>query len=229
MNKKITIAIDGYSSCGKSTLARDLAQKLGYIYIDSGAMYRAVTLYALQHKNITKENVNSEIVISFLDEIELHFERNLKTNKPELFLNNQSVSDQIRSPLVSSVVSKISTIKEVRQKLVLQQRKIGAQGGIVMEGRDIGSVVFPNAELKLFISADIEIRVDRRYTELNKSGISITRDEVKINLEQRDQIDSTRKESPLLKTKDAIEIDNSHLSRKEQLNLVVKLLDELSW
>lgn len=229
MNKKITIAIDGYSSCGKSTLARDLAQKLGYIYIDSGAMYRAVTLYALQHKNITKEDVNSEIVISFLDEINLHFERNLKTNKAELFLNNQSVSDQIRSPLVSSVVSKISTIKEVRQKLVLQQRKIGAQGGIVMEGRDIGSVVFPNAELKLFISADIEIRVDRRYTELNKSGISITRDEVKINLEQRDQIDSTRKESPLLKTKDAIEIDNSHLSREEQLNLVLKLLDESSW
>ena len=112
MNKKITIAIDGYSSCGKSTLARDLAQKLGYIYIDSGAMYRAVTLYALQHKNFTKEDVNSEIVISFLDEIDLHFEKNLKTNKPELFLNDQSVSDQIRSPLVSSVVSKISTIKQ---------------------------------------------------------------------------------------------------------------------
>jgi len=227
VNEKITIAIDGYSSCGKSTLARDLAQEIGYIYIDSGAMYRAVTLYVLQNKKIPSEDVNSEIIISILDEIDLHFKLNLKTNKPELFLNDQSVSDEIRSPLVSSMVSKISAIKEVRQKLVKEQRKIGAEGGIVMEGRDIGSVVFPKAELKLFITADIETRVNRRYEELAKAGITVTRDEVKSNLRQRDRIDSTRKESPLTKTIDAIEIDNTKLSPEEQLQLVVKLVNEM--
>ena len=227
MNEKITIAIDGYSSCGKSTLARDLAQKLGYIYIDSGAMYRAVTLYVLQNKKITSENVNSAIIISILDEIDLYFKLNLKTNKPELFLNDQSVSDEIRSPLVSSMVSNISAIKEVRQKLVKEQRKIGAEGGIVMEGRDIGSVVFPKAELKLFITADIETRVTRRYEELTTDGINITRDDVRSNLKQRDMIDSTRKESPLTKTTDAIEIDNTRLSKEEQLKIVHKLVNEI--
>jgi cytidylate kinase len=190
-------------------------------------MYRAVTLYVLQNKKITSEDVNSEIIISILDEIDLHFKLNLKTNKPELLLNDQSVSDEIRSPLVSSMVSKISAIKEVRQKLVKEQRKIGAEGGIVMEGRDIGSVVFPKAELKLFITADIETRVNRRYQELAKAGITVTRDEVKSNLRQRDRIDSTRKESPLTKTIDAIEIDNTKLSPEEQLQLVVKLVNEM--
>lgn len=228
MKEKITIAIDGYSSCGKSTLARDLAQYLAYIYIDSGAMYRAVTLYALQNNNSTNDDVNTETVISILNKINLTFELNPQTSKPELFLNDKSVSNEIRSPRVSSVVSKISAIKEVRQKLVKEQRKIGTQGGIVMEGRDIGSVVFPHAELKLFITADTETRVNRRYEELVKSGVMISREDVKSNLLERDRIDSTRKESPLTKTADAIELDNTNLTREEQLHQVLQLVKQIN-
>ena len=228
MKQKITIAIDGYSSCGKSTLARDLAQYLAYIYIDSGAMYRAVTLYALQNNNSTNDDVNTESVISILNKINLTFELNPQTSKPELFLNDKSVSNEIRSPRVSSVVSKISAIKEVRQKLVKEQRKIGTQGGIVMEGRDIGSVVFPHAELKLFITADIETRVNRRYEELVNSGVMISREDVKSNLLERDRIDSTRKESPLTKTADAIELDNTNLTREEQLHQVLQLVKQIN-
>lgn len=228
MKEKITIAIDGYSSCGKSTLARDLAQYLAYIYIDSGAMYRAVTLYALQNNNSTNDDVNTETVISILNKINLTFELNPQTSKPELFLNDKSVSNEIRSPRVSSVVSKISAIKEVRQKLVKEQRKIGTQGGIVMEGRDIGSVVFPHAELKLFITADTETRVNRRYEELVNSGVMISREDVKSNLLERDRIDSTRKESPLTKTADAIELDNTNLTREEQLHQVLQLVKQIN-
>lgn len=228
MKEKITIAIDGYSSCGKSTLARDLAQYLAYIYIDSGAMYRAVTLYALQNNNSTTDDVNTETVISILNKINLTFELNPQTSKPELFLNDKSVSNEIRSPRVSSVVSKISAIKEVRQKLVKEQRKIGTQGGIVMEGRDIGSVVFPHAELKLFITADTQTRVNRRYEELVNSGVMISREDVKSNLLERDRIDSTRKESPLTKTADAIELDNTNLTREEQLHQVLQLVKQIN-
>lgn len=224
----ITIAIDGFSSCGKSTLAKELAKTLGYIFIDSGAMYRAVSLYALNTNCIHKGKIDHVALKEALNDIELHFELNPVTNSPEIFLNGINAENEIRTPRVAEVVSKVAAIKEVREKLVFEQRKMGAHGGIVMDGRDIGSVVFPNAELKLFITASIDIRVERRFQELLSKGISITREEVKTNLQERDLIDSTRKESPLIQTEDAIVIDNSDLSREEQLMKALDIVNSLT-
>lgn len=221
---QITIAVDGYSSCGKSTLARQLAHELGYIFIDSGAMYRGVTLFALRNHLIEHGEIHKETLIRKLPEIDLAFEMNTDTGEPELILNGQNVAQEIRTPEVSSIVSRISTIRQVREKLVEAQRKIGANGGIVMDGRDIGSVVFPHAELKIFVTADIETRTDRRFSELKEKGIQITREEVTDNLTERDLIDSTREVSPLIRAEDAIILDNTHLTREKQLAAVLELV-----
>ncbi len=219
MSDKITIAIDGYSSCGKSTLARELAKSLHYVFIDSGAMYRGVTLFAIQTGCISSSELNRGLLISKLDEIELKFVLNPETKSPELLLNGENVEKDIRTPKVSSFVSEVAAIKEVRVKLVAEQQAMGSTGGIVMDGRDIGSVVFPSAELKLFITAEISTRVERRYQELIFRGTPTTREEVQENLLRRDHIDSTRKESPLIQTSDAIVIDNTTLSKSEQLEV----------
>lgn len=219
MSDKITIAIDGYSSCGKSTLARELAKSLHYVFIDSGAMYRGVTLFAIQNGCIVNQEVNRRLLISKLNGIELKFVLNPDTKSPELLLNGKNVEAQIRTPQISAFVSDVAAVKEVRHKLVAEQQAMGLTGGIVMDGRDIGSVVFPNAELKLFVTADIETRVDRRYEELIFRGTPTPRDEVRANLTRRDFIDSTRAESPLIQTEDAIVLDNTYLSKSEQLQL----------
>lgn len=221
--KKITIAIDGFSSCGKSTLAKALAKKINYIFIDSGAMYRGVSLYCIDN-NLTIDNeINESLLIEHLPLIELSYKINENTMSPELILNGENVENKIRRIEVASIVSKVASIKEVRQKLVLEQQKMGEFGGIVMDGRDIGSVVFPTAELKLFITADPETRAQRRYKELKEKGDLVTLEEISVNLEERDRIDSTRKESPLRQTKDAILLDNSTFTPDEQLDIVYNL------
>ena len=221
--KKITIAIDGFSSCGKSTLAKALAKKINYIFIDSGAMYRGVSLYCIDN-NLTIDNeINESLLIEHLPLIELSYKINENTMSPELILNGENVENKIRRIEVASIVSKVASIKEVRQKIVLEQQKMGEFGGIVMDGRDIGSVVFPTAELKLFITADPETRAQRRYKELKEKGDIVTLEEISVNLEERDRIDSTRKESPLLQTKDAILLDNSTFTPDEQLDIVYNL------
>jgi cytidylate kinase len=224
-SKKLTIAIDGFSACGKSTLAKDLAKKLGYIFIDSGAMYRGVALYCLENKLIIEGEPLVGKIIENLNHVQLEF----KTIDQQsfLFLNNRNVSTEIRENAVANVVSKIATIKEVRRKLVSEQQKMGEKGGIIMDGRDIASVVFPNAELKLFVIADTTIRTKRRLDELKSKGIESTFEEVEKNLKERDYIDSTRAESPLIQVKDAIVLDNSNLNREEQLNWVLNLVDKI--
>jgi cytidylate kinase len=224
--KKITIAIDGYSSCGKSTLAKALAKELAYIFIDTGAMYRGVALYCMQHKLINEGIPNIPLIVNSLKDINLRFQMNPKTLFPELILNNENVEQQIRTLEVSSTVSKIASIKEVREKLVHEQRKMGAKGGIVMDGRDIGSVVFPHAELKLFVTAKPEIRANRRYLELSNKGDEVTLEAISENLEERDYLDSTREESPLVQTSDAVVLDNSELNQEEQLKIALDLAQE---
>jgi cytidylate kinase len=223
----IVIAIDGHSSCGKSTLARQLADSLHYIFIDTGAMYRGVTLFALKHDCIEGGEVNESKLIEHLGSINLTFKRAPETNALELFLNEANVSEEIRSPEVAKYVSEVAKMPKVREKMVRQQRLMGANGGIVMDGRDIGSVVFPKAELKLFVTASIETRVQRRYDELIAKGVSTTRKEVRENLEHRDHIDSTRKESPLIRTKDAILLDNTNMTREEQLSFALSLVESI--
>ncbi len=223
---KITIAIDGFSSCGKSTLARDLAKKLGYIFIDSGAMYRGITLYALENGIISKEHFDKEKLIEELKNIQLKFVLNEDTQLPELYLNGKNVSKEIRTLRVSALTSKIATIKEVREKLVSLQQEMGKKGGIIMDGRDIGSVVFPDAEVKLFVTADVEERTRRRHQELSERGQKISKEEVKKNLQERDIRDATREESPLVKTNDAIVIDTTELSREEQLQKALEIVRE---
>lgn len=223
-HRKITIAIDGFSSCGKSTLAKALAFELGYVFVDTGAMYRAVTLFCFRKGFVSKESVNQNAIIDHLNQIEIHFERNKETLKLEIFLNKEVVEREIRSLEISSLVSKVASIKEVRQKLVVEQKKMGEKGGVVMDGRDIGSVVFPNAELKLFVTASPEIRTERRFKELLSTEPNITREEIRKNLEERDYLDSTRKESPLIQTEDAIVIDNSDINQQEQLELALELV-----
>ncbi len=219
MNKRITIAIDGYSSCGKSTLAKALAAKLGYVFIDTGAMYRGVSLYCLDNNLISEGEINVLALINCLDKIDLKFELNPDSNKPELLLNSINVENKIRKIAVSKLVSKVASIKEVRQKLVKEQRLMGEQGGVVMDGRDIGSVVFPNAELKLFITSDPQVRVERRFLELSTTDQSITRKEIEENLNYRDLLDTTREESPLMQAEDAIVIDNTNLNQEQQLDV----------
>lgn len=221
--KKITIAIDGFSSTGKSTIAKQLANTLGYVYVDSGAMYRAVTLFAMQNKLIESNSFNSEQLIKQLNDIQISFTFNKNLGFAEVYLNGQNVEKEIRTLEVSRFVSQVATISEVRKQLVKQQQSIGNQKGVVMDGRDIGTVVFPNAELKLFMTSSPETRAIRRYDELIQRGDKVTFEDVLENVKSRDHIDSTRKDSPLIKAKDAIEIDNSNLSLKEQFEKVYDL------
>ena len=227
LKDKLVIAIDGHSSCGKSTLAKAIARKLDYVFIDSGAMYRAVTYYALKNKMIANDLIQIEKIIKSLPKIDLEFKLNRITKTPEIFLNGKNIADDIRKPEIANFVSQVAEIKEVRQKLVSEQQKMGTIGGIVMDGRDIGSVVFPNADLKFFVTADIETRTTRRFEELQAKGVKISIQEVQANLLKRDQIDTTRIESPLVKVHDAITIDNSKLSREEQLTIALDYIDAI--
>jgi len=226
MDNKITIAIDGYSSTGKSTVAKELAKELGYIYVDSGAMYRAVTLYAHRNKLVDSNFLKVEKLIESLDKVHLSFTFNNSLGYAEIFLNNENVEGYIRSLEISNLVSKVSAIPEVRTKLVAEQNKIGKDKGIVMDGRDIGTVVFPDAELKLFMTSSAEVRAQRRYKELLEKGDKVTFEEVLENVTQRDLIDTTREVSPLVKAHDAIEIDNSNLTREEQFSKILDLVNE---
>lgn len=226
MNKRLTIAIDGYSACGKSTLAKDLAQTLGYVFIDSGAMYRGVTLFAMQQNMIENDAVAIQELIASLTGIQLSFEKSEQTDKAHLFLNGKDVENAIRLPEVAGFVSKIATIKEVREKLVAEQQEMGNIGGVIMDGRDIGSVVFPNADLKLFVTADSTVRAQRRLKELTEKGVDTTLEEVLKNLEERDYMDRTRTESPLIQTPDAVLIDTTNFTRESQLAFVVNLINE---
>lgn len=225
--KKITIAIDGYSSCGKSTLAKALASKLGYSYIDTGAMYRATTYYLLKNDIITKSKIDDFHVEKHLKDINVTFVYNPNLKYSETYLNNENVEREIRDMYVSNFVSQVSLLKSVRHKMVNLQKKMGKDKGVVMEGRDIGTNVFPNAELKLFMTADVEVRIQRRFDELHSKGQMASRSEIKQNLEMRDYEDSHRKENPLMQADDAIVLDNSELSREDQLNFVLKLIDDL--
>ena len=221
--KKITIAIDGYSSTGKSTLAKALAKKMGYLYVDSGAMYRAVTLYALDNSLIGSQ-LNQNQLISLLPQIQIEFKMNPETGIGEVFLNGKNVEQEIRSMRVSEWVSPVSAISEVRTKLVSQQQSMGLKKGVVMDGRDIGSVVFPNAELKLFLTADDDVRAKRRFDELMQKSHNVSLESVKANLIARDQQDSSREDSPLIQTQDSVVIDNSKLTIQDQLDLVLNLI-----
>lgn len=224
---QITIAIDGYSSCGKSTLAKALAQKLHYNYIDTGAMYRAVTLYCLRNGLIVDGKVEVEKLITELKNIEVSFLYSTLTKTSEVILNGEHVEKEIRKMEVASFVSAVSSIKEVRDKMVLLQRKMGKDKGVIMDGRDIGTHVFPDAELKLFMTADNLVRTQRRVDELSSKGDYHSFDEVKHNLEKRDFEDSTRKESPLVKADDAIILDNTDITKEEQLEFVIRLINDL--
>lgn len=219
MSRKITIAIDGWSSCGKSTLAKQLAKELNYIYVDSGAMYRAVTLYFLRnHIDWT----NEEEVVSALSDIHLAFKPNSKTGGADMYLNDENVEYVIRDLVVAEKVSEVAAIKTVRTFAVDQQQKMGVEKGIIMDGRDIGTTVFPEAELKIFMTADNAVRVERRFKELYEKNPNVTIEEVKANLEMRDYIDSHREVSPLQKAEDAIVIDNSDITPEQQLQLALK-------
>lgn len=217
MMKKITIAIDGFSSCGKSTMAKDLAKEIGYIYIDSGAMYRAVTLYCLENSLFNSDgSVNSEELKKHINDISVSFCLNEATLKPETFLNGVNVESKIRTMEVSSRVSLVAALGFVREALVKLQQEMGKSKGIVMDGRDIGTVVFPDAELKIFVTASAEIRAKRRYDELMAKGQEVSFDEILKNVEERDRIDQTRAVSPLRKADDAIVLDNSNMTVEEQ-------------
>ena len=221
--KKIIIAIDGFSSTGKSTIAKHLAAELNYLYVDTGAMYRAVTYYAMQHGYVTKDHFNSEALIADLKKIKLQFIYNSELRFSEICLNEKNVEREIRTMEVSKLVSKVSTISEVRKKLVEQQQEMGLEKGLVMDGRDIGTIVFPEAELKLFMTASPEKRATRRYKELLDKGHKVNYEEVLENVQQRDLIDSTREDSPLVKADDAVEFDNSDMGLKEQFERVYNL------
>lgn len=226
--KKITIAIDGFSSTGKSTLAKQLANQLGYIYVDTGAMYRAVALFAMQNGYINADFFDKQSLINSLPSIKLQFKFNADLGFAEMYLNEVNVETQIRTIEVSSFVSKVAEVSEVRAKLVEQQKEMGKDKAIVMDGRDIGTIVFPDAELKIFMTASATTRAQRRYDELVKKGDTVTFDEVLANVEERDYIDTHRKDSPLVMAEDAIEIDNSHLNREEQFELVLELVNEIT-
>ncbi len=227
--RKITIAIDGFSSTGKSTIAKQLANKFQYVYVDSGAMYRAVTLYAMQKGFISKNFFNSDKLISDLIKINLTFKFNPVLGFAEMYLNNTNIEKEIRTLEVSKFVSKVAEISEVRRKLVEQQQQMGINKGVVMDGRDIGTVVFQNAELKLFINASAEKRAKRRFDELIQRGDKVTFDEILKNVQYRDHVDSTREDSPLIIAEDAIEIDNSDMTLEEQFKKIYKItLDKIN-
>jgi cytidylate kinase len=227
-NKKIIIAIDGHSSCGKSTVAKELAKMLGYIYIDSGAMYRAVTLFALRNGFINNKIPDEQKLIEALNRVTITFRWDEKTGKNTTFLNDENVEEEIRQIAVSENVSPVSTIAGVRVQMVKQQRENGKNKGIVMDGRDIGTVVFPEAELKIFMTASPEIRAKRRFDELQGKGQNVDFDEILKNVVERDKIDSTREASPLRKADDAVVLDNSNLTREEQLDWAVKKVKVLT-
>jgi CMP/dCMP kinase len=222
--KKIVVAIDGYSSCGKSTMAKELARQTGYIYVDTGAMYRAVSLFCLRKGWITANTIDELQLEGHLADLKISFKTNAE-GKSELYLDDENVEQQIRTLEVANGASRVSTIGFVRRELVRQQQLMGIEKGIVMDGRDIGTVVFPNAELKVFLTASPQIRAQRRYDELKSKGESTSLEEVLANLIERDHRDSTRAESPLKKADDAIEIDNSNLSVAEQDQLLRTLFD----
>lgn len=225
---KITIAIDGYSSCGKSTLAKALAAHLGYAYVDSGAMYRSVTLHALRQGIIKDHGFIAEQIIKILPEINLTFKFNPATGSSETFLNGENVEKELRHMIVSENVSQVSAIHEVRVKMIAIQRELGKNRGIVMDGRDIGTNVFKDAELKLFMTADPDIRTQRRYDEMVSKGQHPTFLDVKKNLLDRDYEDTHRKENPLTQAEDAIVLDNTELNREQQLEYVLKLITDLT-
>jgi len=225
--RRITIAIDGYSSCGKSTLAKALAAELGYSYVDTGAMYRAVTLYALQHGIIKDGAFSEKDIVNTLDHIILSFQFNANAGTSETFMNGINIEKEIRQMDVSSYVSPVSKIHDVRTKMVALQRQMGRSKGVVMDGRDIGTNVFPDAELKIFMTADPDIRTQRRLDEMKAKGTLISRDDVRRNLMERDYEDTHRKENPLIQAPDAVVLDNSELTREEQLQFVVKLVNDL--
>ncbi len=224
--KKITIAIDGYSSTGKSTIAKHLAQVLNYVYVDTGAMYRAVAYFAMKNKLITTDFFKVDELISRLPEIKLKFVYNADLQFAEMYLNGINVENEIRTLEVSNFVSRVSEISEVRKKLVEQQQQMGAEKGVVMDGRDIGTVVFPNAELKLFLNASADKRAERRFNELTNKGENVSYQEILENVKSRDFIDSTRDDSPLTKAADAIEIDNSGMTKEEQFEKIYKIVQE---
>lgn len=221
--KKITIAIDGFSSTGKSTLAKQLADWLDYIYVDTGAMYRAVTLFAMQQGFIEDAKVDQAALENTLQNISIDFKKNESTGVAEVFLNGINVEKQIRTLEVSALVSPVAAISAVRIKLVSQQQKLGQNKGVVMDGRDIATVVFPEAELKIFLDASAATRAERRYKELIANGDEVSLEDVLANVVERDHIDSTRKDSPLIKAKDAIAIDNSHMNLEDQFHVILQL------
>ncbi|WP_395052775.1 (d)CMP kinase [Flavobacterium sp.] len=225
--KTITIAIDGFSSTGKSTLAKQLAQHLGYVYVDTGAMYRAITFFAMQNGYISNDFFDKETLINALPSIKLHFEFSVELGFAEMFLNNTNVEKEIRTLEVSNFVSKVAEVSEVRSKLVEQQKEMGKNKAIVMDGRDIGTVVFPDAELKIFMTASAETRAQRRFDELEAKGDEVTYEEVLENVQKRDYIDTHREDSPLVMANDAIEIDNSYLNKEEQFKVVLELVEEV--
>jgi cytidylate kinase len=224
---KITIAIDGFSSTGKSTLAKQLAQQLGYIYVDTGAMYRAVAYFAMQNQLISVDSFNKVDLINQLKNIVLEFKFNTELGFAEMYLNGANVEKAIRTIEVSGYVSKVAEVSEVRSKLVEQQQEMGKNKGIVMDGRDIGTVVFPDAELKIFMTASAATRAQRRFDELVQKGDAVTYEEVLKNVEERDYIDTHREDSPLVMAEDAVEIDNSYLTREEQFQAVLDLVNAI--
>jgi len=227
LNKKITIAIDGFSSTGKSTLAKQLAKQLGYIFVDTGAMYRAVTLFALKSNLISVDFFDKAALISQLKNIVLEFKFNSDLGFAEMYMNGENVETAIRTIEVSNFVSRVAAVSEVRAKLVEQQQEMGKNKAIVMDGRDIGTVVFPDADLKIFMTASAATRAQRRFDELHQKGDSVTYEEVLKNVEERDYIDTHREDSPLVMADDAVEIDNSHLTREEQFHAVLDLVNAI--
>lgn len=226
--KKIVIAIDGYSSCGKSTMAKNLARRLGYVYVDTGAMYRAVTLYALRHQLFKADGeVDAASLQRAMPDIRISFQFNAQTGKPDTYLNDELVEQEIRTMQVSEKVSKIAALPFVRTALVAQQQRMGVDKGIVMDGRDIGTVVFPHAELKVFVTASAEVRAQRRYDELQLKGMPARYDDILKNVQERDYIDSHREVSPLRKAEDAIELDNSNLTIDEQQQWLLHQVDKV--
>jgi CMP/dCMP kinase len=224
--KLLIIALDGHSSCGKSSFAKMIANELKYLYIDSGAMYRAVTLFAMQKNLMNDHQVDGQKLEQYLPGLEIDFRMNPSSSKYETYLNNENVEEQIRSMSVSENVSEVSKIKAVRTRLVALQQKMGENKGIVMDGRDIGTVVFPKADIKIFMTASLEVRAQRRYKELKDKGIAVSLEEVSQNLAQRDYIDQNREESPLKKADDALILDNSNMTPPQQMKWFEKILEK---
>ena len=224
--KKITIAIDGHSSCGKSTMAKDLAREVGYVYVDTGAMYRSVTLFALRNGLFTADGIDEKTLRQRMPEIKISFKFNAETGRPDTYLNGELVEQEIRTMEVSNHVSPIATLGFVREAMVAQQQQMGKDKGVVMDGRDIGTVVFPDAELKVFVTASAEVRAQRRYDELKGKGMEADYDEILKNVQERDYIDSHREVSPLKKADDAIELDNSNMTIAEQKQWLLDRFNE---